>query len=138
MMMVFGVKMPMIQKPGGIWGYMKGFTGVGKHGKKYAERFVEAANAKDAGALAALFSASNDGIECPAGGQSLDPRAFVNAVPGRISAKDLVSAGQVTAFRFNLESSELDRQGIALFDFSSKKIRRARFFWDSEGEKAKA
>lgn len=138
MMTVFGLRMARIQRLTGIWGYMKGFSGVHQGGKDRVRDFVKAMEAGDGGALRGLFAAENGGIEFPAGGRVFDIPSLVSSVDGGLSASDLISSGPATAFRFAVQSAGSSRRGVGIFEFDRKslKITRARFFWDTVGEGA--
>jgi ketosteroid isomerase-like protein len=130
---VLAIRMARIQRMKGVWGYMKGFSGVHKRGKDRVQEFVGAVQAGDGGTLASLFAAENGGIEFPVGGRTFDTASFVSSVDARISASDLISSGPATAFRFAVQSAQSSWHGVAIFEFSKRgvKISRARFFWDT-------
>lgn len=131
MMNVLGVRMLKLQGLGGVWGYMKGFTGIGKRGKESVLSFVEALNSRDTKQLAGLFTSAHSGIEFPVGEKSIDPDSFIDFANGSISVSDLISAGMVTGFRFEIKGQESENSGIGLFKFDSKtrKIENARFYF---------
>ncbi|MBM3133178.1 MAG: hypothetical protein FJZ95_09150 [Chloroflexi bacterium] len=132
MMNAQSIGMLRYQGLGGVWGYMKGFSGIGHRGKEAVRRFVDAANSRDSGAIADLLDAGCPGIEFPVGGRPLALSAFLGASGGRLSVSDPISSGYVTGFRFRVESDAGVRQGIGLMEFSRKtrKIARAQFFWE--------
>ncbi|NQT73671.1 MAG: hypothetical protein HQ553_13020 [Chloroflexi bacterium] len=131
MMTVLGFRMLKIQGIGGVWGYMKGFFGIGRSGKNSVLSFVEALNSKNTERLVGLFTSDNSGIEYPFGDESVKPDSFVSSANGSISVSDLISAGMVTGFRFEVKGQESENSGIGLFKFDSKtrKIKSARFYF---------
>lgn len=136
MMAALSWRMVKIQGLAGVWGYMKGFRGIHGTGKKAVTLFAEGTNAGDTGLMTSLFDAGNSLIEFPVGTRNYSPESFPGRMEIRLQISDVVSAGLTTAFRCNVTIPEGTYQGIGLFEFSPKtrKICRARFFWDETGK----
>ncbi len=130
MMTVLGLRMMRMQGVGGIRGYMKGFSGIGQRGKDTVLRFMDALNSRDAKQLTDIFAADNSGIEFPVGEKGISPDLFVESVDVDIAVSDLISAGMVTGFRFEVKGKTSAENGIGLFKFDvkTKKINSAQFF----------
>ena len=130
MMTVLGLRMMRMQGVGGIRGYMKGFSGIGRSGKNSVLNFVDALNSRNAVLLTDLFAADNSGIEYSVGEKGISPDLFVESVDVDIAVSDLISAGMVTGFRFEAKGKESADNGIGLFKFDAKtkKINSAQFF----------
>lgn len=129
-----GLRMLRLQRLSGIWGYMQGFMGIGERGQDAVGCLADAVRGRQPEAMAALFDRRHRGIEFPAGGAPQDPAAFARSGV-ELSVTAPVSAGYATAFRFETPIGEQTYRGIGLFEFdrTTRKIARARFFWDEEG-----
>ena len=131
-MIDLGMRMLSIQGASGVLGYLQGFTaGIFDDGKPAVASFITASKAKDSAALANLFASTNEGIQFPTGSATLTPASFVAQNP-QIVVSDVRSAGFVTSFKFTATVQGIARTGVAFFDFdsTSKKIKKARFFWE--------
>jgi hypothetical protein len=134
MMTVLGFRMLRFQGFSGILSYMRGFSGIGREGKDAVLKFMKGVNERDVDLLSRLVDSRNDeaSIEFPVGGRTFSPASLVDEIDAQVSASDLISAGWVIAFQLDITSGQDSRRGIGLFEFTPKtrKIKRARFFWD--------
>lgn len=116
------VRMIARQGLGGVVGFMRGFSGVGRAGKQCARTFLDALANGDTQAADALLGAGA-AIEVPSGTVVTAAEASQHLRGGRFS-KLIVSGRTVTA------TAELDRgRGVALLEFGDKRqINRARLY----------
>ncbi len=132
MMTSLGLRMIRVQGLGGVAGYMRGFGGIGRKGKKTVRKFVEAINEGDTARLTGLFTdVSRAAVELPAGKHHLIPALLGDSKRIHLSVSDLISAGMTTSFRFDISLDGVFRHGIGLFEFDRRngKLEKARFFW---------
>jgi len=134
MMTVLGFRMLRHKGFSGILGYMRGFSGIGQEGKDVVLKFMKGVNERDVDLLSRLVDSRNDeaSIEFPVGGRTFSPASLVEEIDAQVSVSDLISAGQVITFKLDITSNNNSRRGIGLFEFipKTRKIKRARFFWD--------
>ena len=120
-----------IQGVGGVLGYSKGMVnGIGRRGSRAVEVFSDAVNRGDVERLASLFEETGEAMEYPVG-RVIDPETLLTALPGRLVIDEVITAGWVASFRYDIEGDEpAPSKGLAFLYFGqrSKKIVRARFF----------
>lgn len=116
------VLMIACQGVGGVLGFMRGFRGVGRAGKRRAQVLFDALAQGDADAVHAVVVA-DAGIEAPAG-SSVTVAAVCERLRGAQCSNLMVAGFSVTA-RLLLDG----KPGIALVEFDHKRrITRARFY----------
>ncbi len=132
MMTSLSLRMLRVQGLGGVAGYMRGFGGIGRKGKKTVRQFMQAINEGNTARLTGLFTdVSRAVIELPAGKHHLIPALLGDAERIHLTVSDLISAGMTTSFRFDISLDGAFRRGVGLFEFDRRngKLERARFFW---------
>lgn len=117
------VHMIRCQGLGGVFGFMKGFGGVGMQGKQRAEAVLSALAQGQPARLDNELADEASFDLC--GYSSMDPHDFAEELQG-LSWKKLIAAGRtVTA-----TVMQGDRRGLALFMFNNKRqISRVRFYF---------
>ncbi len=127
-----GTRMISIQGLGGLIGFMQGFRGIGNQGKETVMAFTQALNNKSLATMMSLFSAANQGIDFPYGGEHFAPDTIIDHVDAKLSISKQLSAGYVSTCSFALERNGDTKNGVAFFEFNAKnkKIDAARFYWD--------
>ncbi len=129
MMISLGFRMLRIQGLSGVLGYMKGFRGVGRRGKRAVEEFVNAVNACACDMLTDTLEPDAK-IEFPTRGSVFTPSTLSSAFEAPLTVSSLISAGLATSCHFEIGSDGVLADGVALFEFNTKsrRIERARFF----------
>lgn len=132
MSMTLGLRMLRCLGPAGTVGYARAFSGIGEDGKLAAQRLADSFATRNPGALAALLQPDTR-IELPAPGRRLDAEAAVKEVGQGLTISGLIAAGFSVAFRFHAQPRGVSVRGIGIlqFDPASRRIERARLFWDA-------
>jgi len=118
-----------IQGIGGVLGYSKGMVqGVGKRGRRAVEVLKNALDNRDVEGLTALFESGGAAIEHPVG-DPVSPEELIESLSNRMDIDDVITAGWVASFRFELEG-DAEKSGIAFLEFGpkTKRVSRMRFF----------
>ncbi len=117
------IHMIRCQGMGGVFGFMRGFGGVGKAGKAIAEEFLGALSAGNARHAATLL-ADDASLEIP-GFSTMDASLFAEELKGLKWQKMIAAGRTVTAAVFQGE-----KRGLALFIFNNKRqVSRVRFYF---------
>lgn len=124
----------MVGTMGAAWvgGYLASlWRGIGRRGVAAATALAQAIQARDSGAICALFDDSHDGAAIELGPRRLAPDQLLAALPAgcRLAIESPVAAGWTTTFRFQLAGGQPE-QGLGLLEFAprSRRLKRARFF----------
>lgn len=115
-------RMIACQGIGGVLGFMRGFAGVGRAGKRCAGTLLDALARGDTAAAEALMI-KGAAIELPAGSPVTTADAVARLRGARISK--LIAAGRTVTATVTLD----DDRGVALLDFdANRRIARARIY----------
>lgn len=114
---------------GGVVGFCRGMLGIHSAGKKVLKSFIDAADGRNPGALAALFGPGSEGL-CFPGAAPIEPAAFCESLAGPFSVTKVISCGWVTSCSFSVRTRDGDVSGVGFLEFNSRtgRLHAARLF----------
>jgi len=106
----------------GMFGFLRALSSVGVDGKARVEQFVNYFNRREEYALRSLFADPDMVIEFPGGGRQLSIAELIGE-GGELTAKKLISAGNVTSASVRYQTALDCREGVAFFKFERQSLR---------------
>ena len=130
-MMALGLRMLRLQGVGGIVGFSRALSSVGRRGKAVATAFATAYNARDGAGMGLLFDAAPGGVSWPAPGKRTTPDALMARASGRLSFGKTLVSGHVVSASARWCDGDRERHGVLFFEFTrDRKIDRLSAYWE--------
>lgn len=117
-----GWRMTRLLGVGGVMGFMRALSSVGKRGKAQVEAFVNVFNQQRQTDVVALFYDTEAVITLPASGTSLSVQDLLSQ-GGQLSCDKLIAAGNIVSASVCHQVGPQNRQGVAFFEFERRSAR---------------